>query len=380
MKVLVTGATRNSGMAVIRGLASEGYEVIGADARKLPFNLHSRYTKPYLLYPETEKNNFSDVLIEIIKKEKPDVLLPVSGTKQVSKQRNEIEKHTKVLVPDFESFLVANDNKKTIAECQKMGIVCPRILTEKEGIAALKKNGARKDPVKVVVKPRQDIGGARGVSIVNDAESLKKAKSESERIYGETVIEEYIPGDTESMRTINLLFDKKNRLAAYFTTKKLRQWPTTGGISALSISTNEWKLVKMVLPFFEKWKWQGPAEVELKIDARDNMPKLIEINPRFWGYIGFPAKCGVNFPMIACELALGATANDKEYPKYDVGVKYINPSAYIKAVTSDIFQSNSKASSIARIVTDLKGRKVSNYVELSDFPVIIAKILYELKH
>jgi predicted ATP-grasp superfamily ATP-dependent carboligase len=181
------------------------------------------------------------------------------------------------------------------------------------------------------------------------------------------------------MRTVNLLFNKKNRLAAYFTTKKLRQWPTTGGISALSISTNEWELVKMVLPFFEKWKWQGPAEVELKVDARDNTPKLIEINPRFWGYIGFPARCGLNFPMIACELAKNSNARYREYPKYDVGIKYIDPSAYIKAVTSDIFHSNSKAASIARIVTDLKGKKVSNYVELSDFMVIIAKILLELK-
>ena len=50
MKVLVTGATRNASMAVIRGIANEGYDVIGADARRLPFNAHSCYSKPYFLY------------------------------------------------------------------------------------------------------------------------------------------------------------------------------------------------------------------------------------------------------------------------------------------------------------------------------------------
>jgi predicted ATP-grasp superfamily ATP-dependent carboligase len=377
MKVLVTNATRNAGMAAIRCLARNGCEVIGLDSRKLPLNLHSRHTRPYYFYPAAEKDGSLEALITIIRKERPDVVLPISNTKLIAKHREEIEKHTSLLVPPYESFTVAHDKQTTLEECRKIGISCPALLTEKEAVAKLTKNAGRKDPV--VVKPRQEIGGARGLSIVRKPEALKKAKDESERLYGENIIEEYIPGDTESMRTVNLLFNKKNRLAAYFTTKKLRQWPTTGGISALSISTNEWELVKMVLPFFEKWKWQGPAEVELKVDARDNTPKLIEINPRFWGYIGFPARCGLNFPMIACELAKNSNARYREYPKYDVGIKYIDPSAYIKAVTSDIFHSNSKAASIARIVTDLKGKKVSNYVELSDFMVIIAKILLELK-
>ncbi|MFQ5963203.1 MAG: ATP-grasp domain-containing protein [Candidatus Scalinduaceae bacterium] len=181
------------------------------------------------------------------------------------------------------------------------------------------------------------------------------------------------------MRTLNLIFDKKGKLAAYFTTKKIRQWPITGGISALSISTNEWKLVEMVLPFFEKWRWEGPAEVEIKIDSRDNKPKLIEINPRFWGYIGFPIRCGVNFPMIACKLAQGHKAQHREYLKYPVGIKYINPSAYIKVIMQDIINSKNKINVIPRVLTELKGKKVSNNVQLSDPLPIIGKMLLELK-
>ena len=365
---------------MIRALARSGHEVVGADYRRLPLNLHSKYTKPYYLYPEPEKEEFFDAIISIIKREKPDVVLPVVDTRQFSRHKKEIERFAQFLVPDFESFSIAFDNKTTLEECEKIGIPCPRIFNESEAVNDLQKNGRRSEPVKVVIKPRKDIGGGEGVSFVENIESLKKATDECESRYGKSVIEEYVPGDTESMRTLNLLFDRKSKLAAYFTTRKIRQWPTTGGISVISMSTNEWGLVEMMLPFFEKWQWQGPAEVELKIDSRDNRPKLIEINPRFWGYVGFPIRCGVNFPGIACVLAQGALAQDGAYPDYPVGVKYINPSAYIKVIASDLISSKNRLKAIAKIITDLKGKKVTNNIQLSDPMPIIGKILFEIIH
>ncbi|MFQ5963202.1 MAG: hypothetical protein ACE5KZ_02850 [Candidatus Scalinduaceae bacterium] len=193
MKVLVTCATRNSGMAVMRCLASNGCKVIGADDRELPLELHSRYTKPYYRYVAAESDSFLDSIIEIIKKERPDVTLPMNGAKQFSRHRKEIEKYTKLLVPDYESFIIANDNKTTIEEWEKIDIPCPKILTEKEAIMELNKNIDRNASVKVVIKPRKEIGGAQGLSIVKDATSLKRAIDKTEKIYGATVIEEYIP-------------------------------------------------------------------------------------------------------------------------------------------------------------------------------------------
>lgn len=139
----------------------------------------------------------------------------------------------------------------------------------KEAILKLKKNRDKINPVKIIVKPRGNIGGGHGLYIVDDVEFFTKAKIECENAYGEAIIEEYIPGNVDSMRTVNLIFDKKSKIVAYFTTKKIRQWPHVGGISVLSISTDEWELVNMVLLFFRKWKWQEPAEVELKIDTRE---------------------------------------------------------------------------------------------------------------
>lgn len=379
MKVLVTGATRNVGMAAIRALAKEGCEVIGADERRLPFGVYSRYIKSYYLHPEVHEDGYLSAIFKIIEIEKPDVLLPFCGMRQIIKERRKIERLTNILMPDEKSFLIAYDNQTTLEECQKIGIACPKIFTEEEAIQELKKDSHGKGAAKFILKPRADIGGAYGVSMIGDEGTLQKLKRETEKFYGKTVIEEYIPGNTEAMRTVTLLFNKTSKLAAYFTTKKLRAWPTTGGIGVLLVSTNEWDLVEMVLPFFEKWQWQGAAEVEIKIDVRDGKPKLIEINPRFGGYLGFPCQCGLNLPWIACELAQGITTSNGVYPSYSEGVEYIHPYPYLKSALSEMVSSNNRSKVIKNIYHELKGEKVSNNFECREWKVIFAKMLFELQ-
>lgn len=43
-------------------------------------------------------------------------------------------------------------------------------------------------------------------------------------------------------------------------------------------------------------QWTGPFELEFIRDRRDDDYRLIEINPRFPAWVGFPAQLGANFP------------------------------------------------------------------------------------
>jgi len=47
--------------------------------------------------------------------------------------------------------------------------------------------------------------------------------------------------------------------------------------------------------------------VEFRIDARDGRPKLLEINPRFWGSLALSVQSGVEFPYVLYQLATGGT-------------------------------------------------------------------------
>ena len=44
--------------------------------------------------------------------------------------------------------------------------------------------------------------------------------------------------------------------------------------------------------------------VEFKVDPRDNTPKLMEINPRFWGSLPLSIASGVDFPYLLCKMAV----------------------------------------------------------------------------
>ena len=141
------------------------------------------------------------------------------------------------------------------------------------------------------------------------------------------------------------------------------------------MSTDSWSLVEMVLPFFKKWNYQGIAEVELKIDSRDGKAKLIEINPRVWRYIGFCIRCGVNFPLLACELALGGNNHNSQYPPYQTGIKYIDQHLYLKIILSNLKANSDNSKELIRVFSDLRGKKVNTNFDLSDIKHHFAKML-----
>lgn len=51
-------------------------------------------------------------------------------------------------------------------------------------------------------------------------------------------------------------------------------------------------------------RFDGVAHCDLFFDKSDNSPKLLEINPRFWGSLFASYKAGINFPELAIRMAL----------------------------------------------------------------------------
>jgi predicted ATP-grasp superfamily ATP-dependent carboligase len=69
----------------------------------------------------------------------------------------------------------------------------------------------------------------------------------------------------------------------------------------------------------EALNWYGIAEVEFRLDSRDNVPKLLEINPRFWGSLSVAIKSGVDFPYLLYRLTMDGDISPAF--SYKVGVK-----------------------------------------------------------
>ena len=372
MKVLLTGASWKIGIAAAYSLAKNGITVIGTDDKKLPFNVYSRHLRAHYIHAPFSEERFIEDILLIIKKEKPDFLLPMGGTKQISFNKSEIKKCVGVLVPDYESYIKVYNKQQTHNLCEENGIAVPNRYTDDEARLTLNKGNT-----KLVVKPDFDIGGARGLSIVSSIQQLNIARKYIESIPGNYIIEEYIPGSS-SMRSVQILFNKNNKVLEYFTLKKIRQWPVTGGITAYAESTNEYNLLEFVLPFFEKCPWEGPVEVELIIDERDGKPKLIEINPRFAGSIAFAIQCGINFPYTMCMAAINESNFDIS-SNYKSNIFYINLSYYLRAALKELRTAKRKSAVLSEIFNELKHKKTGTLVDKKDLTVYVAKALNELK-
>ena len=59
--------------------------------------------------------------------------------------------------------------------------------------------------------------------------------------------------------------------------------------------------------------------VEWKVDPHDGRPRLLEINPRFWGSLELASRAGIDFPLL-----YGLAASGKRLPeasRYRVGAR-----------------------------------------------------------
>jgi predicted ATP-grasp superfamily ATP-dependent carboligase len=107
---------------------------------------------------------------------------------------------------------------------------------------------------------------------------------------------------------------------ALFSHRRLREKPPTGGVSVLSESIETRSDLRQYSErLLRELGWSGVAMVEFKLDARDGVPKLMEINGRFWGSLQLAVDAGVDFPAILVATVTGD--HPKSLPQYQVGIQ-----------------------------------------------------------
>jgi D-aspartate ligase len=120
-------------------------------------------------------------------------------------------------------------------------------------------------------------------AVLHDAgELIEKFEREAALGPPNMVVQEYIPGDAESVWMCNAYFDSKSQCRAIFSGKKLRQVSATGIASLAVVLTNEIveSQTKSLLQSLGYW---GCVGVGYRYDARDGQYKLLDVNARISG-------------------------------------------------------------------------------------------------
>jgi predicted ATP-grasp superfamily ATP-dependent carboligase len=132
------------------------------------------------------------------------------------------------------------------------------------------------------------------------------------------LIQERIPSHGVA-RGVSLLMNQDGECIASFAHQRIRQYPIHGGPSTDRQSIDDPNLVKQSIALLKSLSWQGIAMVEWKVDPRDGIPKLMEINPRFWGSLELAIRSGVDFPSLYVQAALGHPL--KSIHSYQIGTR-----------------------------------------------------------
>jgi predicted ATP-grasp superfamily ATP-dependent carboligase len=306
-KLLITNAEYGQTLSIIRSLASKDIEVIVAGWNKFATSYYSRYVKRHYIYthPQKDQKKFITDIIKILKKEKPDVLLPVGvGTFiTVSKYKDRLKSLVKMPVTDYPQLLRAHHKFKAMKIAEETGVPYPKtfIIKDLKNIDNILKE--LKFPV--IVKARLGSGSFGRAN--TKAEVMKTIKEIGEGQNSEGVIEnnnpiiqEFIPG---KIHDCCVLFNN-GKLRAALTQKRVKTIPIDGGPGIINKTTWEPELIDYSKKLLGAIKYHGPAQVEFIRDSKTNQPKLIEVNTKFWGTSALSIKAGMNFGLLAFKLAL----------------------------------------------------------------------------
>jgi predicted ATP-grasp superfamily ATP-dependent carboligase len=101
-------------------------------------------------------------------------------------------------------------------------------------------------------------------------------------------------------------FCVEGRVISAMTARRTRQYPIDYGLSSSFVEAIEVPgLIEPAQRILRRLGVSGMVEVEFIQDRRDGRPKLIDVNPRPWGWHSLCIACGLDFPRMQYEHAMG---------------------------------------------------------------------------
>jgi predicted ATP-grasp superfamily ATP-dependent carboligase len=305
-RVLILDGMWNKSLAAVRSFGKRGFSVTAGETTALCTALFSRYCTRRFIYPSLalEPHEFLRALERELKHHTYDALFAMEFSTQVfltkGDNRSILDKYTHIPFIDAHQARKINDKAFVMDYARAQGIDIPETYFV-HNKTLLSKIG-EKIPYPVLIKPRVS-SGSRGIVRVNTKEELLPVYEKVHKHYPFPLIQDYLPqeGDTYG---VGLIVNNDSKVRASFVYKRLRHYPVTGGPSTLRESVKREDIRQIACSLMESLKWKGIAHVEFKIDVRDKKPKLLEINPRFWGSLELAIASGVDFPFLLYQLAV----------------------------------------------------------------------------
>lgn len=319
----------DTGLDAVRNLGRAGIPVIGMDFDLRTPGFKSRYcaAKACPCPIDQPEELLSFLLREGEKLSLPGILFPASDkfVSFVSRFRQQLSKYFRFILPSDEIVEAILDKSRQYELATRLGIdlPCSFYPGNNEEVTDLKD----KVSYPAFIKPCHthlwiDHFSDKGFEVHSPDELTEKLESIMQKGL-RVVVQEVIPGPASNNYEVSLYVNHYHEVLGIFVVRKWRQYPPRFGVGTLVESVNYPHLVSEALKFVRSTGFVGFANIEFKIDKRDQKPKFIEINARLWQQHALAKVCGINFPLLQYLDLTDQTVHARY--KYTEGVKWMNP-------------------------------------------------------
>jgi len=344
------------GLGIVRSLGAHGIPIWVFDGdRSKSIAQFSRYTTRFV---ET-KEAITDVLLSEGRKHQLNgwVIFPVADeyVESVSANRQLLSSIFRVTTAPSEVTRFALDKRLTYHRANELGIAVPWTSLG-NSLAELEAEGI---PYPVILKPAINHHffpqtNIKALPAENPAE-LQRAFAQMSRYIppDEILVQERIPGGGENQFSFCALC-KDGHTYSSLVAQRRRQYPVEFGNASTFVETTDQPTVQAAgQRFLESIGFDGIAEVEFKFDPRDGKYKILDVNPRTWGWHTLGKAAGMDFPYLLWRQAVGLSVVPVETP---------HSAAWIREITDIVAIAKSRypMAELKRLLKALYSRKITS--------------------
>jgi predicted ATP-grasp superfamily ATP-dependent carboligase len=326
--VLITDGLYRKSLAAARSLGSKNIKVYISETTRFTPSGFSKYCYKSLVSPEPQKNReeYFKWMIDTIVKYKIDVIFPMDDATMsiVVEYREEIEKHSKILIPPTKSYMESFDKARTANYLKGTSLKIPKTKTPEsiEDIDDVIKNFR----FPVIIKARDKSGG-RGIKIVDDKKGFIEAFKEIHAVSLLPIIQEFINDGV--IYDVFFLYNKEHNEVARFMQETVRKYPLDTGPSTVARIVYNEKIFKAAKEVISNFKWTGMVNIEILYVEKTDEHFFVELNPRFGNSLYYALRSGVDFAWYMYKIAMEEKVSVKSSYKTGSICRNLFPSDFL---------------------------------------------------
>lgn len=216
-------------------------------------------------------------IVELIKTGNYDLVFPPFefSARILAHNKKELSKYAIICANDMDIFDRANDKNEVMRVCMENNLPCPKTIFDVVSPEDVSKGGLN---YPIIIKPRS-MYGARGFHVFNNEADLTSYVEDNYIDIKDYVVQECIPLDSDVIAG-NVYVDRDGEIKSSFIYDSIHLYPEDGGTSTMNVIIDRKDIHETCAALVKKMNLRGVIGIDMMIDKRDNIAKVIEINPR----------------------------------------------------------------------------------------------------